>query len=156
MLARCHLVAGEAVTAEGLFRAALDGLDAIGGEGSGTAAATTTAAAAVTPGFYPSPIHPYSKEATLRGYARLLLQWEKREAEAEQALRRADLVRKGHCFLFFLSLDICCAAGLFLFILYYIHAILPLVPGNFNERVVVRRAWAFFCRGHLVSCSRRS
>ncbi|CAN0272650.1 unnamed protein product, partial [Ectocarpus sp. 8 AP-2014] len=65
LLARCHVAAGEAVTAEGLFRAALDSLQV------------------ALPLLFASPLHPYTKAATLRGYSELLLQWEKREAEGE-------------------------------------------------------------------------
>lgn len=93
MLARCHFVAGEAVTAEGLFRAALDGLAGaaeesqnggiVGGRRPGEAAIAVVIA---------SPIHPYSKAATLRAYSELLTKWEKREAEGETVTRRAEAV----------------------------------------------------------------
>lgn len=93
LLARCHFVAGEAVTAEGLYRAALDGLEGVaedsqsggivGGQRPGEAAMAVVVA---------SPIHPYSKAATLRGYSELLGQWEKREAEGETVTRRAEAV----------------------------------------------------------------
>ena len=39
-----------------------------------------------------SPIHPYSKAATLRSYSELLTQWEKREAEGGNVTRRAEAV----------------------------------------------------------------
>eukprot|EP00904_Undaria_pinnatifida_P011212 jgi/Undpi1/7220/HiC_scaffold_22.g09693.m1 len=93
LLARCHFVAGEAVTAEGLFRAALDGLAGaaeesqnggiVGGRRPGEAAIAVVIA---------SPIHPYSKAATLRAYSELLTKWEKREAEGETVTRRAEAV----------------------------------------------------------------
>lgn len=93
LLARCHFVAGEAVTAEGLFRAALDGLGGVGeesqnggivgGQRSGGASMAVVVA---------SPIHPYSKAATLRGYSELLTEWEKREAEGDTVTQRAESV----------------------------------------------------------------
>lgn len=85
MLARCHLEAGEAVTAEGLFRAALDSLveEDRGSERQGAKANA----------LFPSPIHPYTRAATLGGYAELLLQWEKREREGKIAAQRAESVR---------------------------------------------------------------
>lgn len=89
LLARCHLETGEAVTAEGLFRAALDNLGGAVGEDDGGSERQGAKANAL----FPSPIHPYTRAATLRGYAELLLQWEKREGEGEIAAQRADSVR---------------------------------------------------------------
>lgn len=83
LLARCYLAAGKAVTAEGLFRAALDGSCSVGEQKS---------EAASMPILFSSPIHPYSKAATLRGYSELLLQWENREAEGENVARQAETV----------------------------------------------------------------
>ncbi|CAM9705322.1 unnamed protein product [Scytosiphon promiscuus] len=91
LLARCHLAAGEAVTAEGLFRAALDGMQGIAEEADGDNAMSQRPMGAVAPAIlFASPLHPYSKAAMLRGYSELLLQWEKREAEGE------IIERQGH------------------------------------------------------------
>lgn len=90
LLARCHLTAGEAVTAEGLFRAALDGLQGIAEEVDDGIVGSQRPTGAVAPSIlFASPIHPYSKAAMLQGYSELLLQWEKREAEGEIAARQA-------------------------------------------------------------------
>ncbi|CAM9881570.1 unnamed protein product, partial [Hapterophycus canaliculatus] len=84
LLARCHLAAGEAVTAEGLFRAALDGMQGIAEEVNGHTAMSQISKGTLAPAIlFASPIHPYSKAAMLRGYSELLLQWEKREAEGK-------------------------------------------------------------------------
>lgn len=82
---------GEAVTAEGLFRAALDGLQGIAEEvDDGLVRSQRSAEAVPPPILFSSPIHPYSKAAMLQGYSELLLQWEKREAEGEIAARQAE------------------------------------------------------------------
>eukprot|EP00903_Cladosiphon_okamuranus_P019609 g18034.t1 len=92
LLATCHLVAGEAVTAEGLFRAALDGLTGVAEEDGDIAKGHRPAGAVALPVLFASPLHPYSKAAMLRGYSELLLQWEKREAEGEATARTAETV----------------------------------------------------------------
>lgn len=91
-MARCHLVAGEAVTAEGLFRAALDGLPGVAEEADDIAKSQRSAGAVALPVLFASPLHPYSKAAMLRGYSELLMQWEKREAEGEATARQAKTV----------------------------------------------------------------
>lgn len=81
------------MTAEGLFRAALDGLRGIAEEANDEVAKSQSSSVAVAPPImYPSPIHPYSKAATLRGYSELLMQWEKREAEGDIVTRQAETV----------------------------------------------------------------
>ena len=81
------------MTAEGLFRAALDGLRGIAEEADDEAVKSQSSAMAVAPPVvFPSPIHPYSKAATLQGYSELLMQWEKREAEGEVVARQAKTV----------------------------------------------------------------
>lgn len=93
LLGRCHLVAGEAVTAEGLLRAALDGLGTVGEEARGTSATNLVGGLTASPlDLFPSPLHPFSKAESLRAYSELLMQWEKREAEGEGVLRRAEKV----------------------------------------------------------------
>eukprot|EP00752_Nemacystus_decipiens_P017555 g15732.t1 len=92
LLAQCHLVAGEAVTAEGLFRAALDGLPGVAEEAGDIAKSQRSAGTVALPVLFASPLHPYSKSAMLRGYSELLMQWEKREAEGEVAARKAENV----------------------------------------------------------------
>ncbi|CAB1098815.1 unnamed protein product [Ectocarpus sp. CCAP 1310/34] len=93
LLARCHVAAGEAVTAEGLFRAALDSLQGIAEEvDDGIARSQRSAGAVALPLLFASPLHPYTKAATLRGFSELLLQWEKREAEGEVVARQAEKV----------------------------------------------------------------
>ncbi len=77
------------MTAEGLFRAALDGLRGIAEETNDEIVKSQSSA---PPILFPSPIHPYSKAATLRGYSELLMQWEKREAEGEIVSRQAETV----------------------------------------------------------------
>lgn len=88
-------MAGEAVSAEGLFRAALDGLENIGGRGmeDGIGGDKVPKIAGIYAS-YASPIHRYSKAATVRGYSDLLLQWEKREAEGESVARQAEAVSR--------------------------------------------------------------
>ena len=96
LLARCHLEAGEAVTAEGLFRAALDGLKGVveeEGDGGGFSERQGQGAGSAVV-LFPSPLHPYSRAATLKAYAGLLSQWENREGEGGIAARRADTVRR--------------------------------------------------------------
>lgn len=85
-------MAGEAVTAEGLFRAALDGLPGVAEEADDITRSQRSAGAVPLPVLYASPLHPYSKAAMLRGYSELLMQWEKREAEGEATARRAEIV----------------------------------------------------------------
>lgn len=98
LLARCHVAAGEAVTAEGLFRAALDSLQGIAEEvDDGIARSQRPAGAVALPLLFASPLHPYTKAATLRGYSELLLQWEKREAEGEVVARQAEKVVLTYC-----------------------------------------------------------
>ncbi|CAM9243530.1 unnamed protein product [Ascophyllum nodosum] len=95
LLARCHLEAGEAVTAEGLFRAALDGLKGVveeEGDGGGFSERQGQGAGSAVV-LFPSPLHPYSRAATLKAYAGLLSQWENREGEGGIAARRADTVQ---------------------------------------------------------------
>lgn len=90
----------------------------------------------MTPVLYPSPIHSYSKEATLRGYAKLLLQWEKREAEAEQVLRQADLVR-GEMYMYCMwALAVGCAAALFLL---YVRVVLQINPAPCTPQTAMER-----------------
>lgn len=88
------------MTAEGLFRAALDGLPGVAGEIDDMAKSQRSAGAVPLPALFASPLHPYSKAAMLRGYSELLLQWEKREAEGEAAARRAENVRTTASFSF--------------------------------------------------------
>lgn len=92
LLGRCHLVAGEAVTAEGLFRAALDGLPGVAEEADDIAKSQRSAGVVAPPVLFASPLHPFSKAAMLRGYSELLMQWEKREAEGEVTARQAETV----------------------------------------------------------------
>lgn len=80
------------MTAEGLFRAALDGLPGVAEEADDIAISQISAGAVGLPVLFASPLHPYSKTATLRGYSELLMQWEKREAEGEVTARRAEAV----------------------------------------------------------------
>lgn len=94
LVARCHLIAGEAVTAEGLFRAALEGVGEESANG-GIVRDSRSGAAAMSV-LFASPIHAYSKAATLRAYSQLLLQWEKRETEGDIIARRAETVRTAH------------------------------------------------------------
>lgn len=96
LLGRCHLVAGEAVTAEGLMRAALDGLQNARENDSNTA----VGGRGMVPGtlVFPSPLHIFSQANSLRAYSELLMQWEKREAEGERVALQAERVsvRCGH------------------------------------------------------------
>lgn len=86
------MLAGEAVTAEGLLRAALDALGAL--EDSNPAS-TLVGGQEVVEGvtLYPSPLHSFSKAAALRVYGDLLMQWEKREVEGQRMLKQAQEVR---------------------------------------------------------------
>lgn len=78
------------MTAEGLFRAALDGLPGVAEDD--IAKSQRSAGAVALPVLFASPLHPYSKAAMLRGYSELLKQWEKREAEGEITARQAETV----------------------------------------------------------------
>lgn len=102
LLGRCHLVAGEAVTAEGLLRAALDGFETVGREEGSTGSDSRGIGGALVvagPILFPSPLHPFSKADTLRAFSELLMDWEKRESEGERVLRQAEQVRRV-CLLF--------------------------------------------------------
>lgn len=90
-------MAGEAVTAEGLLRAAVDGFGGVGEDGVDSNVVVGGQAAAGTI-IFPSPLHSFSKAGALRAYSELLAQWEKREAEGEGLLRRAEKVGKIHFF----------------------------------------------------------
>lgn len=100
------------MTAEGLFRAALDGLRGIAEEADDEVLKSQSSGVAVAhPILFPSPIHPYSKAATLRGYSELLMQWEKREAEGEIVTRQAETVSFHSLGEAHHLLDVCCVFG---------------------------------------------
>lgn len=95
LLGRCHVIAGEAVTAEGLLRAALDGFKTVGGEeGSANSISNVAGRAPVAAGplLFSSPLHPFSKANALRAFSELLMNWEKRESEGGQVQRQAEQV----------------------------------------------------------------
>lgn len=105
LLGRCHVIAGEAVTAEGLLRAALDGFKTVGGEeGSANSISNVAGRAPVAAGplLFSSPLHPFSKANALRAFSELLMNWEKRESEGGQVQRQAEQVRRVVYFVFIL------------------------------------------------------
>ncbi|KAG5191083.1 hypothetical protein JKP88DRAFT_347507 [Tribonema minus] len=82
-LARCCHLAGSAVTAEGLFRSAMEKMDPEDVRGKQALA------------MHPSPANIFLLQGTLSMYSQLLLQWEKREAVGRKMQQRAQDLEAG-------------------------------------------------------------
>jgi hypothetical protein len=101
LLALLHFVEAKAVTAEGLFRGALDKFAALpvaggsgGGSGGGAAGSSSLLDAAQRWQALPLPCSAQAG-STLHAYAALLGQWEKREGEAAQLSSAAQALLQG-------------------------------------------------------------